>query len=106
MSTLHEDRRCHCGAYGLYGYNSLGKWFCAKHSPDRANDAARLIQARCRELLALLIDQNLRVLESFATPRGEGDAARLMPQNAKGDLDERDHESRATPNIALPPLRR
>ena len=79
MSTLPEDRHCDCGAYGPYGYDSLGKWFCAKHSPDRANNAARLIQARCRELLALLIDQNLRDLESFAAPRGEGDAARLMP---------------------------
>jgi hypothetical protein len=73
MSTLPEDHRCQCGACGPYGYDNLGQWFCATHSPDRANDAARLIQARCRELLALLIDQNLRDLESFAASCGEGD---------------------------------
>lgn len=82
MSTLPEDRRCHCGAHGPYGYDNLGRWFCAKHSPDRANDAARLIEARCRELLALLIEQNLRDVESFAAPmrrrrRGTPNAANM-----------------------------
>ena len=86
MSTLPETTAVTAAPDGPYGYDNRGRWFCAEHSPDRANDAARLMQARCRELLELLTEQNLRDVESFAASCGGRRAARLMPQLERKEL--------------------
>jgi hypothetical protein len=33
--SVFGDHNCRCGRYGTFGYQQLGRFFCAEHRPDK-----------------------------------------------------------------------